>query len=104
MGNVFRYDDTEFQTLTSKLNRSLALGLFKRQPFNRESDQFGLGVFQTKSSQGGNFQEWGVETFYKFGFTRWCDFTADVQLFEAAKALQGQRTVMTIGGRIMFKL
>lgn len=97
----FRYDDTEFQTLSSALNQSLAFGLFNRQPFKRKGDQFGLGVFQTKSAQGGNFQEWGLETFYKVGLTSWCFFTANMQVFEAAKA-EKDETVVTFGGRIMF--
>ena len=100
-GLFFRFDDTEFQTLTSTLNRSLSFGLFNRQPFKRKGDQFGLGVFQIKSSQGGNFQEWGVETFYKVGLTRWCYFTADMQIFQASKAVK-DTTVVTLGGRIMF--
>ena len=42
-----------------------------------------------------------IETFYKLGLTRWCYFTADMQIFQAAKAVKNT-TVVTIGGRIMF--
>ncbi|MGI9625875.1 MAG: hypothetical protein ACR2QM_03495 [Longimicrobiales bacterium] len=99
-GAFFRYDDTEFQTLTSSLSRTLSFGLFHRSPFGREADRFGVGAFQSLSEEGGDFAEWGSEVFYKFGLTRWCDLTLNLQVFDAAKSSD---TFATMGGRVFFR-
>ncbi len=100
-GAFFRYDDTEFQTLTSALARTISFGFFNRTPFGREADRFGVGAFQSVSLQGGDFEEWGGEIFYKLGLTSWCDLTLNLQAFDAAKS---DDAFVTLGGRIFFRL
>ena len=58
-GAFFRYDDTEFQTLTSPLSETISFGFFNRTPFGREADRFGVGAFRSLSTDGGDFEEWG---------------------------------------------
>jgi hypothetical protein len=99
-GAFFRYDDTEFQTLTSPLARTLSFGVFNRTPFGREADRLGAAAFRSSSLQGGDFKEWGGEVFYKLGLTRWCDLTLNLQVFDAAK---GDDPFVTLGGRIFFR-
>ena len=96
-----RYDDTELQTLTSTLARTLSFGFFNRTPFGREADRLGAGAFQSVSLQGGDFEEWGGEIFYKLGLTRWCDITMNLQVFDAAKS---NDTFVTLGGHIFFRI
>ena len=92
--------DTEFQTLTSPLSETFAFGFFNSTPFGREADRFGVGVFRSLSTDGGDFVEWGGETFYKLGLTRWLDISANLQVIDAAKSGD---TFVTLGGRLFFK-
>ena len=99
-GAFFRYDDTEFQTLTSTLSRSLSFGFSHGSPFGRDADEFAIGAFQTLSQQGGDFEEWGGEAYYKLALTEWCDLTMNLQVFEAVK---GDDPFVTLGGRIFMR-
>lgn len=100
-GAFWRYDDTEFQTFSSVLDKSISFGLFNRGPFGRTNDDFGFGAFRTRSSQGGRFTEWGGETFYRIAVTKWLDATATVQFVQPAKA---GGSFFTVGGRLFLRL
>lgn len=99
-GVFLRYDDTEFQTLTSGLSQSNSAGFFNSSPFGRSRDDFGVGLFRTKSNQGGRFRETGGEMFYRLRITEWIRASLTVQYFEPAKA---QGSFLNIGGRVMFE-
>lgn len=98
-GAFFRYDDTEFQTLTSPLNRTISFGFFNRTPFGREGDRFGVGAFQSRSFEDSELKEWGGEIFYKLALTRWLDFSTNLQVIDAAKS---NDTFVTLGARFFF--
>ena len=99
-GVFLRYDDTEFQTLTSGLSQSNSAGFFNSSPFGRSKDDFGVGLFRTKSNQGGRFRETGGEVFYRLRITEWIRTSLTVQYFEPAKA---SGSFFNIGGRVMFE-
>lgn len=99
-GAFFRYDDTEFQTLTSPLSETLSFGFFNHTPFGRKEDRFGVGAFRGLSAQDGLFEEWGGEIFYKLGVTRWLDVSMNLQVFDAAKSGD---TFVTLGGRFFLR-
>jgi len=99
-GAFLRYDDTEFQTLTSPLSETISFGFFNRTPFGREADRFGVGAFRSLSTEGGDFDEWGAAKFYKLGLTRWLDISVNLQVIDAAKSGD---TFVTLGGRFFFK-
>ena len=99
-GVFLRYDDTEFQTLTSGLSQSNSAGFFNRSPFGRSRDDFGIGLFRTKSNQGGSFRETGGEIFYRLRISEWIRTSLTVQYFDPAKA---QGSFLTVGGRVMFE-
>jgi hypothetical protein len=98
-GAFLRYDDTEFQTLTSPLYSTVSFGFYNRAPFGRQGDRFGAGAFQSRSTQGGDFKEWGGEVFYKIALARWFDFSTNLQIFDAAKS---DDTFVTLGSRFYF--
>ena len=99
-GAFFRYDDTEFQTLTSPLNESISFGFYNRSPFGRKGDRFGIGAFRTRSIQEDVFKEWGGEAFYRLALTKWCDLSIALQVFDAAKT---NDTFVTLSGRVFFR-
>ena len=99
-GVFLRYDDTEFQTLTSGLSQSSSAGFFNRSPFGRSRDDIGIGLFRTKSDQGGRFRETGAEIFYRLRITEWIRTSVTVQYFDPAKA---QGSFFNIGGRVAFE-
>jgi carbohydrate-selective porin OprB len=95
-----RYDDTEIQTLTSALNESRSFGIYNRSPFGRTKDNFGLGVFRTKSDQGGSFTETGLEAFYRMAITDSIDLSFTVQQIDPAKA---DEKFVTTGMRLFLR-
>lgn len=99
-GVFLRYDDTEFQTLTSALSQSNSFGFYNSNPFSRSMDDFGIGIFRTKSDQGGSFKETGGEAFYRLRITDWMRASVTVQYFNPAKA---QDSFFNIGARVLFE-
>jgi hypothetical protein len=99
-GIFARYDDTEFQTFSSGLKQSSAIGFFNSSPFGRSRDDFGIGLFRTKSNQGGQFRETGGEMFYRLRIAEWMRVSLTVQYFEPAKA---QGSFFNAGGRVAFQ-
>jgi len=99
-GAFLRYDDTEFQTASSELKQSSAVGIYNSSPFGRRKDDFGVGLFRTKSDQSGSFKENGGEMFYRLGIADWVWTSLTVQYFEPAKA---SGSFINVGARIMFE-
>jgi len=99
-GVFLRYDDTEFQTFTSGLSQSGSAGFYNSSPFGRSWDDFGIGLFRTKSDQGASFREIGGEMFYRLRIAEWIRASLTVQYFEPAKA---SGSFFNIGGRVMFE-
>jgi len=99
-GAFLRYDDTEFQTASSELNQSSAVGIYNSSPFGRSRDDFGIGLFRTKSDQGGSFKENGGEMFYRLSIAEWVWTSMTVQYFDPAKA---SGSFINVGARIMLE-
>jgi len=99
-GIFLRYDDTEFQTLSSGLSETSSAGFYNRHPFGRSRDDFGIGWFRTESDQGGQFRERGGEMFYRLRIAEWIRASLTVQYFEPAKV---QGSFFNVGGRVMFQ-
>ena len=61
-----------------KLNSAYALGVTRKQPFQRKGDQFGIAAMvYEKSSE----YEYGIDTYYKFFVRRWFNFSPNLQVY-----------------------